>query len=1030
MARILGLDIGTNSIGWAVIEYTTATPSELAGTGKILGSGARVFTAPVEDKTEAPKNQNRREKRGARRIIARRRLRRDDLQNILTSAGLLPPGKEERDTLWNSINPYIVRAKGLNEKLTLHEFGRALFHLNKRRGFKSNRKADRKEKDKDKGKVLGAIKELTENIARSGATTLGEYLYKRGEAVRIRDQYTHRDMYEDEFNKLWTAQSSFHPELTGELNVKIHKAIFFQRPLKSQKNLVGFCELERKIWKMPDGRCIDKGPKRAAKSHPLAQRFRTLQDITNLKINGRPLSIEQTKVIMGAINGKEKLTWIQVKKAAGLHKEIKLNLEETGKKHIPGDYTFHRMAKALGKKWDGLDDIQRENLYTDIETIENEQALLKRLADGYPGAMPARAWGFSTEEADKLAKVELEDGYAAHSLKAIKKLIPHMEAGLTYPSAKIAAGYGGVSGASDSANFLPEPPQVRNPVVQKALYETRKVVDAIIREFGKPDIIRVELARDAKLPKKVKDDIRKKNHDRRDENEGINEYLKKECDIANPTREDRDKYRLWLECNRTSPYSGKAISEKQLFSPDVQVEHILPWQRSLDNSYMNKTLCFQNENLEKGDRTPFEAWSHLEQKWGEIETRISHMPLAKRRRFYMTEIPDGFLDSQLTDTRYITKEVCGYLEALGVKVQTNKGLFTSWLRYEWGLASDILPRRKTDEKSGKDRSDHRHHALDAIVIALMGPWMVHVMSRATSTNGRIRIPNFPAPWEGFREEVKEAISNIIVSHRATRKIRGALHKEYSYGLSKKESTPEEGVFIIRTPLNELTFKDVAKPGVIRDEKIRQIFANKLTEHGVDLNKKKPDKTDLKKFDEVMKGDFFVDSTKKTPIKKVRVNLKKNMDSMFPILDTEGNKYRWVPFGSNHHIEIIKSRSTGRWEEGDVVSTMEAARRTRPNKKIGEEKKPIINRDYGPDYEFVMSLSINEMLQMTVDGAVRMYRVQKLSSMYYVFREHCSADTEDEKSPAMLRIQSMTAFMDYKPEKVTLSPIGEVFPAND
>jgi CRISPR-associated endonuclease Csn1 len=695
MARILGLDIGTNSIGWAVIEHTTATPSELAGTGKIIGSGARVFTAPVEDKTEAPKNQKRREKRGARRIISRRRLRRNDLQDILISAGLLPSDKEERAKLWNAINPYLVRSKGLEEKLTLHEFGRALFHLNKRRGFKSNRKADRKEKDKDKGKVLGAIKELTENIARSGARTLGEYLYKKGEAVRIRDQYTHRDMYEGEFNKLWIAQSSFHPELTGELNIKTHKAIFFQRPLKSQKHLIGFCELERKIWKMPDGRHIDKGPKRAAKSHPVAQRFRTLQDITNLKINGRPLSAEQTKAIMTAINGKEKLSWDKVKKAAGLYKETKLNLEETGKKHIPGDYTYHRMSKELGKTWDGLNDIQRENLYTDIETIENEAALLKRLTG---------AWGFSPDEADKLAKVELEDGYAAHSLKAIKKLIPHMEAGLTYPSAKITAGYGGASGASEGANFLPEPPQVRNPVVQKALYETRKVVDAIIREFGKPDIIRVELARDAKLPKKVRDDIRKKNHDRRDENEGINEDLKKEFGLANPTREDRDKYRLWVECNRTSPYSGKAISEKQLFSPDVQVEHILPWKRSLDNSYMNRTLCFQKENLEKGDRTPFEAWSHLEQKWGEIEARIEKLPLAKRRRFYMTEIPEGFLDSQLTDTRYITKEVCGYLEALGVKVQTNKGLFTSWLRYEWGLASDILPRRKTDEKSGKGRA--------------------------------------------------------------------------------------------------------------------------------------------------------------------------------------------------------------------------------------------------------------------------------------------------------------------------------------
>lgn len=992
MARILGLDIGTNSIGWAVIEHNTSTPSELAGTGKILGSGARVFTAPVEDKTEAPKNKKRREKRGARRIIARRRLRRNELQDILISTGLLPSDKEERDRLWNAINPYIVRSKGLDEKLTLQEFGRALFHMNKRRGFKSNRKTERGEKAKDKGKVLGAIKELSENIARSGTRTLGEYFHKKGEAVRIRDQYTHRDMYEDEFNKLWTKQSDFHPELTGDLNVKIHKAIFFQRPLKSQKHLVGFCELERKIWKMSDGRCINKGPKRAIKSHPLAQRFRALQDITNLKINGRPLSADQTKAIITAISGKEKLTWAQVKKAAGLHKDTKLNLEETGKKHIPGDYTFHRMAKELGKKWDGLNPEQRENLYTDIETIESEGALLKRLTG---------VWGFSAEEADKLAKVELEDGYAAHSLKAIKKLIPHMDAGLTYPSAKIAAGYGVVSGASAGVDFLPEPPQVRNPVVQKALYETRKVVDAIIRKYGKPDIIRVELARDAKLPKKVKDDIRKKNHDRRDENEGINEDLKKEFGLANPTREDRDKYRLWVECNRTSPYSGKAISEKQLFSPDVQVEHILPWKRSLDNSYMNKTLCFQNENLEKGDQIPIEAWGHNAQKWGEIETRIKDLPLAKRRRFYMTEIPEGFLDSQLTDTRYITKEVCGYLEALGIKVQTNKGLFTSWLRYEWGLASDILPRRKTDEKSGKDRSDHRHHALDAIVIAITGPWMVHVMSRATSRgDGRIRYANFPAPWDGFREEVKNVISDIIVSHRATRKIRGALHEETSYG-----PTSEKGVFVVRKPITNLSVAEVSR---IRDTRIRQMVEDRIREYGGEIDK-------------ALKSEFFIG---KTPVKKVRISVKMGEDTVFPIKDETGQPYRYVTFGNNHHVEIIKNIKTGKYD-GVVVTAMEAARRAR----IGKEA--VIQRDHGPDFEFVMSLSINEMVRIPHNGTNKHYRVKKLTKGKITLQEHCVANDEI-KDNLVGDSRSANELMKMGMQKITISPIGEVpkSPAND
>ncbi|MBI4664873.1 MAG: type II CRISPR RNA-guided endonuclease Cas9 [Nitrospinae bacterium] len=992
--KILGLDIGTNSIGWAVIERDDEKLDDVAGTGKILGAGARVFTAPVEDKTEAPKNQERRAKRGARKILARRKMRREHLTNILVSTEMLPSDKDEREKLLNTINPYKARAEGLDGKISLYELGRALFHMNKRRGFKSNRNADRKEKDKDKSKVLDAIKDLQGRIDHN-ARTLGEYLYKQNNSL-LRKQYTHRNMYETEFEKLWATQAAFHPELTQELKIKINKAIFFQRPLKSQKGLVGFCELERKIWRKPDGGLIDKGPRRAAKSHPLAQRIRMLQDVTNLKVNAQSLKKDQLKTIIEAIDGKQKLTWAQVKKSAGIHKETKLNLEETGKKHIPGDYTSFNIAKALGAKWQALDVTQRESLYTDLTTIENEAALIKRLTEG---------WGFSKDESEALAKVELEDGYAAHSLKAIKKLLPHMEAGLTYPEAKIAAGYGGVSGASEGFNVLPEPPQVRNPVVQKALYETRKVVNAIIRKFGKPDIIRVELARDAKQPKKVKDERHKQMRDREAENETIDAELKNEFGVAKPTREDRDKYRLWLECNRTSPYSGKAIGKQELFTADVQVEHILPWQKSLDNSYMNKTLCFQKENLEKGDNTPFQAWSHDEQKWGEIEKRIESLPLAKRRRFYMTEIPDGFLDSQLTDTRYITKEVCAYLKSTGVRVDTNKGLFTAWLRGEWGLY-DILPKRNYDLKAGKDRSDHRHHALDAIVIALTGPWQVHMFSRATSRgDGRLRYSNFPVPWKGFRDDAQAAIDAIIVSHRATRKIRGALHEETSYG-----ATSEKGVFVRRKTIETMTYAEVKR---IRDERIRDLILKRIEEHGGDCKA-------------ALKTEFVIG---KHSVKKAR--LLYSINNAFPILDKKGKEYRFLEYGKNHHIEIIKPKSSGKWEgweEGDIVTMMEAARRARPRK--GEEKRPIINTICGPDNELVMSLSINEMLRMNVDGDVRIYRVQKLSKGYYVFREHCSAGTEDETKPAMLRIQSMGALMSYKPEKVTVSPIGEVFPAHD
>lgn len=1006
---IFGLDLGTNSVGWAVIRNISGIQlGEPDAKAELLGAGSRIFTPPVEEKTETPKNQERRKKRGMRRLISRRKMRRETLKSALTKNYLLPPS-EEFERLLCKENPYQLRAEGLDKPLTPFQFGRLLFHICQRRGFKSNRKGS-DDKDKEATKYKREMAELESDYKKSGARTLGEYLATQ---PKKRGKRTTRAMYEHEFDELWKAQSPHIPSLTDELKTRIHRIIFFQRPLKSQKGVVGLCQFERYTIVDEKGVTRFKGKKRLARSHPLAQWFIALQDINNLAIIGGPfngpLNIDQRKKLMAAVkdNDKPTLTWAAAKKVLGpSYKKVLFNLEEGGKKkHIPGLITEHLIIeKALGNKWKKMEQSEMDSLYIALATVE-DQFLLRRLTDGL---------GFSKDEAEALVKIELLDGYINLSLKAVNKLIPHMEQGMNYYDAQVAAGYVSTEAVKEQ-DFLSEPPEARNPVVQKALFEMRKVVNALIRKYGKPDIIRVELARDLKLSRDRKAELNKEQDKRQKENEAIDGRLRTEFGLAKPTRDDRDKFRLWEECGNICPYTGTSISADMLFRHGaVDVDHIIPWSRSLDNTYKNKTVCIASANSDKGNQTPWEKYSGDSQRWGEIEKRIADFPRDKKNKFYMQDIPseitEGFAESALTDTRYISKSAALYLKTLGVKVQASKGGLTAILRNKWELtgtwklddngnrvlADSILPAKEFDEKAKKDRSDHRHHALDAVVIALTSPSLVKFLSTISARDGKIRARTFPAPWETFREDVKKTMDQIIVSHRVSRKIRGALHDDTSYG-----PTEEAGRFVYRKKISELSMSEIEN---IRNPVITKMILDRLQRNGGDLAS--------------LKEPFLLPNKNGAPVPVRKVRFLKTMkpETLFAIKDSSGEPYRYLKYGSNHHVEIIKNKGTGKIE-GRVVTMMEAARRARIS------KQSIIQRDHGPEWEFLMSLSIGEMLRLTIAGKEEYYRIQLMDvNGIITVRKHLSASadrTDCFNSTANALISK------YKAVKVTISPIGEV-----
>jgi len=1008
----LGLDMGTNSIGWAIIGHDEDQPSG------IIACGTRIFQEAVDAKTKTPKNKARRDARSARKLVSRRKMRRDKLLNLLLQNNLLPKDANDREKLLTDnklFDPYQLRKQALDKKLTPYELGRVLYHLCQRRGFQSNRKA----KSKKDGDVTMAITSLRQKMIDSKSRTLGEYL--ANQSIK-RNRYTDRAMYQEEFELVWQTQQKHYSELLNQIfKVTIHNAIFFQRPLKIQKNLVGKCTFE-------------PTRKRASRALLEYQRFRMLQDLNHLTIknpitrNYRQLANDEREKLLGLLEKQKTLSWSAARKKLKLHEGEIFNLEEGKKKELIGNHTAYTLRSILGERWDNMSQDKQNALVIDILTIDNVQGFLNRMTSH---------WGFDAETAEKLAKTELETGYARLSRKAICKTLPYLEDGLNYYTAEFAAyspcpsdkkeeiikmvkskidfkdackkvGWNEsekVGSSNSSNNVLDKPPYLRNPVVQKALYETRKVINAIIRQYGKLATIRIEMARDMKLTKRQKDELQKKQKENEKANDKARDILQREFGIQNPTRADIQKYNMWLECQMTCPYTGTVISREMLFSQDVDVEHILPYSRSLDDSYMNKTLCIAAENrTSKHNKMPYEAYHADEAKYQSILQRIKILPWPKRRRFEQKEIDtDKFVDRQLNDTRYICVEVKKYLQQLGIGVEISKGEATAALRHRWNL-NRILARDGIIEKN---REDHRHHAVDAVVIALTSRALFQKLSCLSAQSGAAlseRGFSLDKPWSSFYEDVDEKVKNIIVSHAPSRKISGALHEETAYGYSEHEKC-----FVYRKPLSSLTENEIEK---IRDAKIKQLVKERVAQFENNLKKV---------FGDENNPLLHIDG--KTPIKAVRLKVNLNKNTTHPITDQKGSAYKYFKYGNNHHVEIVENITTGQ-RKGIFVTAMQAAKRARM------DKTSIIQRNQGSEWMLVMSLCINDIVE-TKDGETnKLYRIQKISSgkQMEITLKHLNDSIPDYNNNtwAMKSATATKAII----RKVAVDAIGNIYTCND
>jgi len=985
----LGLDIGSKSIGWALVDYGN-TPS-------IIGIGVRVYPEGVDRDTkglEKSKNAGRREARGARRVHQRRRSRKKQLVRTLRTARLLPDSETVLLKLLQETDPYHLRSKGLDERLETYELGRVLYHLNQRRGFKSNRKSSKR---KEEGQIAKAAGELQRQIEQSGTRTLGEYFARiLSDGRRIRDHYTFRSMYEKEFDLLWAKQKKFHPEiLSDELKKKIRdETIFFQRPIRWDTSTIGNCELEKDENGHPLSRC--------PRGDWYARRFRLLQDVNNLRICNSDGSVdclepEQREVLLDELSRKKEVKFTSIRKKLGLLETQQFNAEfeinDKGKKNdkLTGDVfnASMRNKKIFGAKmWDAMEKAEKIQLNEWIVTMEDDE-LREKLVSEYD---------LDEEQIKNVMNISLPQRYMSFSQKAIIQLLPLVEQGMRTDEA-LAQVYPdrNKDDIADEMDRLPLPSDLLNPIVNRALFEVRKVVNAIVREYGKPGKIKIEMARDVRGGPRERRDIHFKMIDNKKRNEQIHTRLVNDINISKPSRDDIIKYKLWEECGQVCPYTGKHISQSALFgpNPEFQIEHILPYSRSLDDSFMNKTLCCVNENRLKGNQAPYEYYGSDIEKFEQLKQRVNRtaMPYWKKRRFWQKEIDtDEIISRELNYTRYICREVIKYLKHICKDVSGTRGKITHELAYQWGFV--------------KDRNDHRHHAIDAAVVAVTKPKHLRELGQSKYSVEGIK---FAQPWPHFREELAEKAKHINVSHRATRKVSGALHEETAYGPTKQKGNQGQDIYVYRKPLEALTKPMIAK---IVDPVVRDIVRQRLISFDVD-----PDGRGSIPKDVWKKPLYMLSKDGKGPkIKKVRIH--DVFNNLVHIMDTHGNQYRGVKPGNNHHIVIFdfvdkKGKSK---RGGEVVSLFEAVSRARAG-------APIVRQRRDENEEFVCSLCKGDMfiLEREPENAI-LCRVQEIwESTNIVFRPHNNAVEEGDINKSASRLRG---------HKVTVDPLGRIWTAND
>jgi CRISPR-associated endonuclease Csn1 len=1122
----LGIDVGTNSLGWCVFDL------DKAGRPRgIRRMGVRIFSDGRDPQSGTSLAVERRMPRGQRRRRDRYLDRRGDLMNTLVRHGLMPEDKAARKQL-EAVDPYELRARGLDGPLPLHHFGRAIFHLNQRRGFKSNRKTD-KPAEPDKAKEVTGMKDaigiLDKKIEEAGCRTLGEYFYKtaregrtvRGSkdgsvepmlTVRARphaakggrnayDFYPSRAMYEHEFDELWKAQAAHHAELTPTARDEIRDVIFYQRRLKP----------------VDPGKCaLDPEDKRAPLALPIVQQFRILQELANLRLEDplaqttRRLTLAERDKLYAELTTKEKVPFGGTQKKSGLRKLLdldsrwKINLEDQRRPELKGDFVSARLAAeaCFGSRWFDLAEIEQTKIVSFLLDEPDEQEIVRRAV---------AEWGLTEGQGRAVSAVPLPDGFGRVGLKALRKIVPIMlgEAdadgqSLHYSEAAERAGYD--HSERRTGEVFAEMPyygqvlshyvadvkspnassderghgRIANPTVHIGLNQLRKLVNGLIAEYGHPEEVVVELARDLKLNAEEKERIKREQTENKKKNDARRQKLG-ELGLLN--RADGIlRLRLWEElgdnpADRRCVYTGDQISIERLFSDAVEIDHILPFQDSLDDSAANLTVCMRRANRDKKKRTPQDAFqANSDYNWDEIVKRAASLPPNKRWRFRpdaMELVRDravrdlarakgmlpkeafedieragAFLARQLVDTAYLARVARQYLWTACENpnnVWVIPGRMTEFMRRKWGLNKLLYGNRPDPDDQAaagqmpKRRDDHRHHAIDAFVVGLTDRAMLQRVSTAAARAQERTIEEMPEPWEKFRDDLKAWLDRMIVSFKPEHGAQGRLHEDTAYGIVKHPECEGGATLVYRKPLDALNANEIER---VRDRSLRQKLKDELggllfeestldaAKQSLQLAKRggeaatirsaKAEVDRLKAAKKIQKKSAAKDLKtalaefgKRHGIRHVR--LLKTEASFIAIKSGNGRPYKAVSPGDNQRVEIY-ARPEGMWG-AEVITAFNANQ---------PDFVPRWRRDFA-GARHLATFHKDDVVRLMIDGQERTMRVVSIWERYLQLAGHTETNLAERYRSGEFKwtFANYEKLKELKARKVTVDILGRV-----
>ncbi len=999
MRYSIGLDIGISSVGWAVINLDKERIEDL---------NTRMF-----DVAENPKNGSslatpRREARSTRRRIRRRRYRVSRIRSFIMNKGLLSEIQADQLYTWkdDDLDIWLVRVNGLERKLSDREFARILIHYAKNRGFKSNRKSEKKEAET--GRLLEAVSENTRIMEENKYRTVAEMLLLddrfEGRKRNKGGDYSHilaRTEIEKEIRLIFAKQREFgHRFATTENEEEYIQIWGSQRPFSTQEDIVkriGSCTFE-------------PGEKRAPKFSYTFERFRAYDKMNRLRIisdkdSQRPLTDDERDDIIRMLFNKEEVKYKDIRKTLQLQhyerfNELYYDLNETNEKNenktflsLEGQYKLKKVVSNIEGKTlaESYRPIDYDTFAYAVTVYKDDHDAREYLLNTYVNENGKQVKNL----ANRAYNEELIEGllnlsfskFGHLSLKALNKIIPYVEQGHAYHEACEKAGYQfNQRVGNEKQKLLPVIPtkDITNPVVIRSLSQTRKVINGIIKRYGQPSEIYIELARDMGRHYSERRELEKQYNKNRKLNSQAKERIHElHPEISDPRGHDILKFKLWEEQDGRCAYSTKKIKMDDLFDHGVaEVDHIIPYSRSFDDSNANKVLVLKKENQDKKNRTPYEWFGNDSVKWDQFTSYVNTLKIRKKKKDLLLkknfddEQAEQFKSRHLNDTRYITRFIKGFIEdnlelreEKGRKQQvfTVNGAYTSLMRKRWGF--------------NKNREENDlHHAVDAVLVAVSLPFRHRVSnyfkrheehaSQLLKREGE----KFPEPWEGFRKELEARliqdpdklklaleslalpsydedfileIKPIFVSRMPKRSVKGQIHEET---IRRHRGFTDKGLNLMvkKYALEDIPFNkngDFPMYGKESDPKTYEAIKQRYLDNGKDVKK-------------AFSTTLYKPSRKpeKAPIIR-SVKIETTANRVFHLDDKAVAENASIA-----RTEVFRHKETGKYYLAPVYVSDVFAKK-QPERFITAHKPYNEWQEITTDYEFLFGLFPNDVIKV-------------------------------------------------------------------